>query len=380
MALDGTAFLVVCVLVTVGAFVAAVMVMPRLARNRVAPIALRSLILIVVNALAVMTAGVALNDNYQFYADWTDLSTSLYGGTISTSSHAGGTAAQAAQAAIGNSPTPAAGLLPSLPPGATGRDRVLRYTVSGSASGLTASVLVTLPEGYTLPANARRRYPVLETFPGYPGDPAEWIDSMDLGGALDAAVAARTAGPVITISPMTEFPAGVDTECVDGGTNGPSVETWLTKDVPAWAQRTLRVGLGRSSWATIGLSAGAWCAAMATMLHPEQYAAAIVMGGYFAPEFSASYRPFTSRSAAGRRYDLVTLAGHPPPVALWVETSHSDHISYPSTFRLLKAAKPPLAIDALVLSHAGHRMSLWAAELPQALAWLGKNISGFGPA
>jgi hypothetical protein len=63
-----------------------------------------------------------------------------------------------------------------------------------------------------------------------------------------------------------------------------------------------------------------------------------------------------------------------------VEASHSDHLSYPSTSRLLKAAKPPLAIEALVLSHAGHRLSLWAAELPQALAWLGKNISGFGPA
>ena len=31
--------------------------------------------------------------------------------------------------------------------------------------------------------------------------------------------------------------------------------------------------------ATIGLSAGGPCAAMATLLHPQQFAAAIVLGG-----------------------------------------------------------------------------------------------------
>lgn len=379
MALDGTAFLIVCLLVTIGAFVGAVLIMPRLAGNRAAPIAMRALMIVLVNALVVLTAGVALNDKYQFYADWTDLSTAFFGGGFAKTSYAGGNAAQAAQANVGASPTSPSGPLPTLPPGASSADRVLRYTVTGSASGLTGPVLVTLPEGYTLPANAHRRYPVLETFPGYPGDPAQWADSMNLGGALDAAVAARTAGPVITISPLTEFPPGVDTECVNGGRSGPQVETWLTRDVPDWARQTLRVRLDRSAWATLGLSAGAWCAAMATMLHPQQYSAGIVMGGYFAPEFSASYRPFRAGSAAGRRYDLISLARRPPPVALWVETSHSDHISYPSTSRLLKAARPPLAIQALVLSHAGHRLSLWASELPQALAWLGKNIPGFAP-
>jgi len=37
----------------------------------------------------------------------------------------------------------------------------------------------------------------------------------------------------------------------------------------------------------------------------------------------------------------------------------------------------PLPIQALVLSHAGHRLSLWSAELPAAISWLGKNIPAF---
>jgi hypothetical protein len=119
---------------------------------------------------------------------------------------------------------------------------------------------------------------------------------------------------------------------------------------------------------------------MTTMLHPDRFAAAIVMGGYFSPEFSANYQPFPAQSSQARRYDLISLArNHPPSVALWVETSHSDHISYPSTSRLLAAAKAPLSVQALVLNHAGHRLSVWIAELPQATAWLGQTLSGFAP-
>jgi len=64
---------------------------------------------------------------------------------------------------------------------------------------------------------------------------------------------------------------------------------------------------------------------------------------------------------------------------LWLETSHSDKISYASTAKLLAATRAPLSIQALVLTHAGHRLSLWSAELPAAISWLGKNIPGFGP-
>ena len=255
---------------------------------------------------------------------------------------------------------------------------MLRYTVTGARSGLTGVVLVTLPEGYTDPANATRRYPVLETFHGYPGDPGAWVDSLGLGTFIDAAVRQNQVGEMVTISPTIEFPPGVDTECIDGTGSAPKVETWLTQDVPNWVVNTLRVRTDRSSWATIGFSMGAWCAAMATMLHPQQYGAGIVMGGYFAPEFSSNYVPFRPGSPQARRYDLVALArSAPPSVALWVETSHSDSVSYPSTSRLLTAARSPLSVQALVLSHAGHRVSLWQGEIPQVLSWLGKNVSGF---
>jgi pimeloyl-ACP methyl ester carboxylesterase len=41
----------------------------------------------------------------------------------------------------------------------------------------------------------------------------------------------------------------------------------------------------RNAWATIGDSSGGFVAAMATIHHPVQYSAAIVLGGYFRPDF-----------------------------------------------------------------------------------------------
>ena len=58
------------------------------------------------------------------------------------------------------------------------------------------------------------------------------------------------------------------------------------------------------------------------MLHPDRYAAAVIFGGYFNPQFSGSYQPIAPGSIALDRYDLAGLARRaPPPVAIWLETS-----------------------------------------------------------
>ena len=118
---------------------------------------------------------------------------------------------------------------------------------------------------------------------------------------------------------------------------------------------------------------------MATMLHPQQYGGAIVMGGYFRAAFTGP-PPFPAGSPQAQRYDLVALAKNAPPaVALWVETSHADSVSYRSSSKMLAAAKAPLSVTAVVLTHAGHRLGVWRDLTPQALAWLGRTLPGFSP-
>ena len=378
MSLTGAFFGWVLVLLTLGGFVAAVWFWPRLGAPRVGPVAARAGVLVGVNLLVLLTAAVQLNDQFLFFADWSDLHGALTGTIATTGLHGGGSAQHAAGVAV---PGPAAGagsdVLAPLPPGSRVQDGVTSYKVTGPLSGITADVLVTVPVGYR-PADAATRYPVLETFSGYPGSPAQWVKTMHLQSVVAQQVAAHRLGPILAVSPQLQIPAGNDTECVNGPGNDPQVETWLTRDVPDWVAAHFRVSAGRGSWATIGLSAGGWCAAMAAMLHPAQYGGAIVMAGYFHPDFGATYDPFPPHSDAARRYDLVALVKRsPPPLALWVQTSHADPLSYASSAAVLKAARSPLSVSTVVLQNAGHRMSIWQNLLPTALAWLGSSLPGF---
>ena len=366
------------VLLTVAAFAGVVVAWPAVAGRRPLRVAGRVGMLLGVNLLVVLAAAIQLNDQFLFFADWTDLGGALGGTSTSSTLHGGGTAAQAATASVaGPAATAPARTLEPLPAGSRVQEGVVSYQVTGPLSGVTTSVLVTLPPGYD-PTDTRTTYPVLETFPGYPGSVSQWVKTMRLQSALAEQVAAHRMGPVIVVSPQLEVPAGTDTECVDGGQGGPQLETFVTRDVPDWLAAHFRVRTERGSWATIGLSAGGWCAAMAALLHPAQYGGAIVLGGYFRPQFGPGYEPFPPHSDAARRYDLVAAVRRsPPPLALWVETSHADPLSYSSSTALLKAAKRPLSVSATVLQNSGHRIGVWQGLLPTALAWLGTDVPGF---
>lgn len=380
MSLTGSLFLALVIVITVVAFALVVAAWPRVAGPQVGRVLARIGMLLGVNVMVLLTAATQLNAQYLFFADWTDLRGAFGGTPTSTSLTRGGDARKAAGQTVAGTAAVAAPVLPPLPSGGVSSTGVITYTITGQLSGLTGKVVVQLPDGYTAAANASTRYPVLQTFSGYPSAPTQWIGTMHLGGAISTAAAANQMRPTLIVSPQLQFPAGADTECVNGQTGNPQVETWLTQDVPNWVARTFRVQTERSSWATIGLSAGGWCAAMATMLHPAQYSAAIVMGGYFAPVFGPQPTPYPAGSPLAARYDLVALTKKsPPPVAVWVQTSHSDPLSYGSSAAFLKAARPPLAARGVVLQHAGHRLSLWQGLLPTSLRWLGANVSGFGP-
>jgi enterochelin esterase-like enzyme len=378
MSLTGPVFLGAVVVVTVAAFVVLIILWPSLAGRRPARIAARAGMLLLVNALVLLTAATQLNAQFLFFADWTDLRGAFGGAPTSTALNRGATASHATTKKVGGIAARAGKTLPPLPAGGVSPSGVISYTVKGPLSGIVGTVVVQLPPGYTEPANASARYPVIEALQGYPGSAMFWISTMNLGGVAAQQAGAKRIRPALVVSPQVEFPAGVDTECVNGRSGNPQVETWLAQDVPNWVTQTFRVQTNRASWAAIGLSAGGWCAAMVAMLHPAQYAAAIVMSGYFRPEFGAFYDAYPPGSRLAARYDLVALSRRqPPPVAIWLETSHADAVSYGSSAAFLRAAKPPLAVDATVFQNAGHRLSLWQGVLPGSLNWLGANVPGF---
>jgi enterochelin esterase-like enzyme len=375
MGLTDLPFLVLVLAITVAALVWGAVRPPR--RRGARAVAARLGVQVLVSALVVLSVATVLNRQNEWYASWGDLFGSS---TPVVKTNAGGAAPQAAlsQEPTGPGlPTPTQRQLPPLPsPG----QRVQVFTVTGQASGLTGKIMVSLPAGYEDPANAGKDYPVIVAFHGYPGAPDVWMQGVNLVPSLDTLAGQRTIHPVIVVAPQIEFPAGADTECVNGGSGQPQVETWLAKDVPDALATHLRVARDRTAWATLGFSSGGWCAAMVTMLHPDVFGAGVILGGYMSPIFGNAYVPFHASDPAGKRYQLVALASSaPPPVALWLQTSKADSLSYSSSAALLKAARPPLSIQSQVELNAGHRITVWADAVPTALAWLGATVKGFHP-
>lgn len=377
MSLTGPTLPWIVILLTLAVFGAVVAAWPRLAGRGPAHVAGRAGALLTVNVLVLLTAAVLLNNQFLFFAGWTDLGGAIYHTGTTTALHGG-----AATPATTADPTgPAAAEAPDPqppPPGQRLPDGSTVYRVHGPLSGITGQILVSLPPGYA--KTPGHRYPVLEAFTGYPAAITQWVKTMRLRSIADGQAAAHRLAPVLIVTPQIEVPAGTDTECVDGSPGQPQVETWVTRDVPDWIAAHFRVRAERSSWATIGLSTGGWCAAMATMLHPAQYGAAVVLGGYFRPEFGPAYQPYPPDSPAAQRYALITLIRRaPPPVALWVETSHADPLSYDTSRAVLTAARPPLSVTATVLRDAGHRIGIWKNLVPTTLTWLAATLPGFRP-
>jgi len=386
-------------LVTVGglwAFAAAVLVTSIVCWHRLAAGGARHVLLRVMTQVVVVVTAVAavaglMNRHYGFYTTWTDLASVVTGtppvqgrqtqAGASPQAKMTGPAAQRRNATADRTyraqrNATQASLRLRANPGRTGQ--FVRVTVPGlgpaAGKGLRAGrVIVWLPPSYTDPAQANRTYPVIEAFHGVPGGPRDWNRVDHLQNVLADAIGKRALGQAIVVMPDFE-PAGIDTECVDGG--GIAMETWLTKTVPDWTVSHLRVQASPSAWAVMGYSAGGWCAAMAGLGHPDRYSAAILLGAYFKPEYT-NWRPFGPGKTPSR-YDLLTLISKKPPATnVWIQDLTADPQSGPVSARFVRQARPPLSVTAFTQQDLGHRIGAFVAILPRALTWLGTVLPSF---
>lgn len=378
MGLTGRGFLGVLSLWCVVLFGVTVALMPRLAGGWTRVLARVGLQLLL-NSSILLLAAVILNNQFGFYASWTD----LFGdGSLTATTSSRGSTVRTALTAMPVGPGFAAfpaprHALPALPqPGA--RQQI--YQVTGPKSHLEGQIRVYLPASYQEASAARRTYPVIIGLHGYPTQPLLWFTGMHVDQHIDAAVAMHRMGEAIVVVPQSNIPLATDTECVDGNAGGPQMETWLAKDLPAWIVDHFRVRRNRTSWAVAGYSAGGWCSAMIAMRHPDVFGAGIVMSGYFRPDFTNAYRPYRPSDAGWQRCDLVAMAAHePPPLALWIQSGQPNRFDT-VLHQFLAAVRPPTSVTLMEQPNAGHRIDVWSADLPTALEWLGAKLPGFAPA
>lgn len=334
--------------------------------------AINLLIGVLSTALVVLSAGAILNKYNAWYPQWSDLWADPKPGV---QANAGGDAGQVFKT---DTPVTTAETR-TLPPLPSPGERLQKFTVPSSSGSAGWEVDVLLPADYFEAGSAKRSYPVLVAGHGMPGAPQQWLGPLDIRTELDPLIKAKAiAAPIVVIPTLT--PGGKDTECISGPQAADELERWLAKDVPDFIQAHLRAIPQRSAWAWIGFSAGGWCSAMITMLHPDRFSAAIMLGSYFRPWWPGTPPEWTKDPAKAARYDLIAMAKKAPPaVALWIQTSKGDPESWPQTRDLIAAAQAPLAITSIVDERGGHTLSAWKPHVKPALEWLGKTAPGFKP-
>ncbi|MGA5299868.1 alpha/beta hydrolase [Nucisporomicrobium flavum] len=255
----------------------------------------------------------------------------------------------------------------SRPAAAATGSELLTVRVPGPASGLTLTMYAYLPAAYR---TGHDRYPVIEALHGYPGSPRTWLRRLDVQSVLDGEIAAGRMAPTVVLFPFQTPDPLLDTECTDL-VGGPRTETFLTTDVPAYAEAHWRVRTDRAGWALTGYSAGAFCATDLLLRHPTEYAAAASLSGYASPGIRIG--DGTENTLHNPAWRLRHLP--PPRVALWLGWAADDRGTRRASTLLARLGRPPLTVTTAAVAHGGHSDAVWHQMEPVAFDWLSAHLA-----
>ena len=256
-----------------------------------------------------------------------------------------------------------------------GQGAVVRVQLTGARTGLSRTGAVYLPAAYFDPAQAQVRFPVVEVLSGSPGSPAQTLHLLHLAQALDTAVAEHHAAPMVVVVPDTNGSAVRDRECVNAAGGTPD-ETYLTTDVATFVAQRFRVQAPGRGWALLGTSTGGYCAVNLALRHPEAYAAAASLSGYFHALTDITTGDLFHGSSLRLANDPTWRVQHLPlpPVALWLSAGTGE-VRELTELRGFTGVLPVTAdLTTVVVPRAGHAFPAWSAVLPQALSWASSRL------
>jgi hypothetical protein len=251
---------------------------------------------------AVLLAAVLLNDTYNFYGSWQELTGQQHPHVYSPSV-VPGSQDQVLQPHIARAAR-------------TGHGALEWLGIPGLVSRAgTHPALVYLPPQYGVRAYRNRRFPVVELLPGYPGHPRNWAEQFDVATVLDQGIESGRVSPLIAVMPTSIVAPPRDTECVNV-VDGPQVETYLTTDVPDALTHVFRAQPISTGWGVMGYSTGGYCAVNLALRHPDRYRAAVSLSGYNAPAHDVTTGDlFAGNSSLRDQNTTIWRVQHlPPPV------------------------------------------------------------------
>ena len=177
-------------------------------------------------------------------------------------------------------------------------------TVTGPRSHITRQVYVYLPPQYFAKAYANYRFPAIELLHGAPGQPATWVNVMNVIPIYLNLLAEHKASPAVLVMPDTDGGLQYSLQCLNDP-HGLQDMTFVGKEVPNWAAANLRVQRPGLMWGIAGYSEGGFCAANIGLQDATRFGYVGVESGYFAPD--ASQVP-TGGKAGGKPHDINVFA------------------------------------------------------------------------
>ncbi len=370
MTLTGLPFLVVLVAVAAALIGATMLLWNHWRWPWAVPI--RLLCLLVLMVVGAALAADIVNRDYGFYSSFNDLlgRVPVKGTIVSTAGPSGVDGVEGWRGRLYRSGSAWA----VRDRGDAARGRVVQVRLDGARSGVRRDALVYLPGAYFQPAQAGRRFPVIELFHGYPGNPTNWTRQMHFEQTLDAEIAAGRIPPVIAVAPLDNDP-GHDSECVDA-VGGQRDETYLAVDVPADIQREFRALDTPRTWATLGYSTGGFCAVNIALHYPDRYAAAASMAGYYTAIVDRTTGDLYRGATAVRRWNSPqwVVAHTPTTVALYLVASRGDPQAMWAMAGMRRATHNRWPLITVTLPGGGHNFYVWYTASLAAFRWLGAHL------
>lgn len=366
MSLTGWPFLTLLVVITVVAMAGVYLMWTRWPRPVALPLRVLSLGLMM--ALGASLGGVLLNRSYDFYSSFGD----LFGRPPSAHAFA---ALDPPRAAAGVRIVERNWLAAARKAAKSGEGTLLNVIFPGARSGITRNGEIYLPAAY-FTGRSDRYFAAIELFHGFPGHPHDFAN-LDVAQQLNTEINAGRIPPLVAVIPRTYDTAS--TECVDG-IDGEHDETYLAEDIYDDVVNTFRVQGGRT-WATLGISTGGFCAVNLALHHPERYAAAASLSGYF----TAGEDPDTGRLYGGHGKFSRTVNSplwwvtHRNPVAppIYLFASAGDpsavHEAQVMAAALAKHARG-LPTEYDLLPAGGHNWGVWSVAFSPAVDWIAQYL------
>jgi enterochelin esterase-like enzyme len=324
--------------------------------------------------LPAMAFGVAaVNKFYDYYETWGGMISDLTGqGTTNIPKYAAGVPNKN----IGHVTT-------------TGEDAEVGYlfqtTVTGARSHLTRDVYVYLPPQYFQKAYAHYKFPVIELLHGSPGNPQAWVDVMGVIPTFLTLLQAHPSDASVLVMPDTDGGMQYGLQCLNNP-GGIQDMTFVARDVPAALTRIARVQPPGRAWGIAGYSEGGYCSANIALQLPQDYGAAGVMSGYFAPIKSqvpegnkpggrpVSVYVFHDRPAlrvlnSPQQYVTQVPVNQQLP-AFWLAAGAEDRPDVEAAIQFRALLQTRVANVPFVTVPGGHQGSVWRAALVPMLKWM----------